>query len=106
MWQGLWKQEREFHQENPSSQGLLQWPVRGFYSGLCFQSIWSDNKEAAEKHFPKGCGKISLAQHTWKMIRVIPIACCKCGKAFSQMNCKTFEVLSVPLIRLEIKNMS
>lgn len=104
MWQGLWKQELQ--QENPSSQGLLQWPVRGFYSSLCFQSISSDNKGAAGKQFPKGRGKISLAQHTLKMTGVILIACWKCGKGFSQMNCKIFEVLSVPLIRLEIIKMS
>lgn len=81
---------------------LLQWPVRGFYSGFLFQSLWSDDKGAAGKHSPKGCGKISSAQHTWKMTRVIPIACWKCGKGFFQMNCKISEA-SVSLIRLEIK---
>lgn len=86
-----------------ASPYVLQWPVRVFYSSLCFQSLWSDNKGAAGKHFRKGCGKISSAQHTWNMTRVIPIACWKCGKGFSQMNCKISEMLSAPLIRLEIK---
>jgi len=106
MWQGLWKQEGESQPENPSSHGLPVSPpvaCERLYSSLCFQSLWSDNKGAAGKHFPEGCGKISLAQHTWKMTRVIPMSCWKHGKGISQMNCKISRVLSVPLVGLEIK---
>lgn len=45
----------------------------------------------------------SSAQYTWKMTRLIPAICLKCGKGFTQMNCKASEVLSAPSIRLEIK---
>lgn len=75
-----------------SSSGLEE-----VFIWLLLQSLWSGNKGAAGKHFPKGCGKISSAQHTWKVTRIILLARWKRSEGFCRLNCAISGAPSVPL---------